>query len=69
MKRRAGRNYAAEPEQLPDCCTCAYRRECERYAENSYCTRWCSRKPEENPERKPEEDPNRKWRTGEEVEF
>lgn len=64
MKRKAGRNYQQEKEQGPDCSTCLERKTCERYAENSYCTRWHMREPEPKGP-----DPNRLWEQGEPVEF
>lgn len=62
MKRNIGRNLQQKPE--PDCCTCYLRKTCERYQENSFCTQWASKAPEE---RKP--DPNEQWEKGEDVEF
>ena len=64
MKKKAGRNYQEEKEQGPDCCTCLERKTCERYAENSYCTRWHSKEPEPQGS-----DPNKLWEQGEEVAF
>lgn len=53
-----------KPEHEPDCCTCAERRTCERYQENSFCTRWHSNDPE-----KQGIDPNEAWMRGGEVAF
>lgn len=64
MKKKAGRNYQEEKEQGPDCCTCMERKTCERYAENSYCTRWHKSEPEPRGA-----DPNKLWEQGEPVEF
>ncbi len=65
MKKRAGRNYTQEEEQIkPDCCICIHRNDCAKYAENSFCTGWQGREPE-----KDGPDPNDLWRKGEEVEF
>ena len=64
MSRKTVRNLRAQEAQKPDCCTCIHRRECERYRENSYCTKWQSREP--NPEGP---DPNELWKRGEEVGF
>ena len=59
------KSHARElPAQEPDCTTCILRDGCERYAENSFCTKWLSRNPEI---RTP--DPNDLWKRGEEVEF
>ena len=63
-KKRAVENLHQMTEQGPDCSTCICRKTCDRAAENSFCTRWKSREPEER-----EPDPNRLWETGEEVEF
>lgn len=64
MKKKAGRNYREEKEQEPDCCTCIKKKECSRYAENSYCTKWRGSEPEpEGP------DPNEAWRRGDPVDF
>lgn len=64
MKRRPVRNLAREGEQRPDCCTCIHRKQCERYAEGTFCTRWASREPDpQGP------DPNEQWERGEEVDF
>ena len=64
MKKKAGRNIEAEKSQDPDCCTCAERKTCERYQENTFCTRWHSSDPE-----KRGIDPNEAWRRGDPAEF
>lgn len=63
-KRRGIRGQQDDAGTGPDCTTCIHARGCERYAENSFCTRWQGRAPE-----KREPDPNELWKQGEEVEF
>lgn len=63
-KPRAGRNIEQERRQGPDCCTCAERKTCGRYQENSFCARWHSDDPE-----KQGIDPNEAWKRGDPAEF
>lgn len=56
-KGKATENHTAK--KGPDCCTCIRRKECDRYSEGSWCTRWQSREAED---RKP--DPNEEWMKG-----
>ena len=63
-KPRAGRTIEQERRQGPDCCTCAERKTCERFQENSFCTRWHSEDPE-----KQGTDPNEAWIRGDPAEF
>jgi len=44
----------------PDCGTCIYRFECERFTEGSFCGQWRSREPEDRGE-----GPAQKWARGE----
>ena len=63
-KRRAWRNLGQGRAQGPDCSTCAERKTCERFQENSFCTRWHSEDPE-----KRGIDPNEAWKRGDPAEF
>ena len=56
------RNLREEQAQAPDCCTCAERKTCEKFAENSFCTKWHSRDPE-----KEGVDPNEAWKRGDDT--
>jgi hypothetical protein len=56
------RNLREEQAQGPDCCTCAERKTCEKFAENSFCTRWHSNDPE-----KEGTDPNKAWARGDDT--
>ena len=56
------RNLQEEKAQGPACETCAERKTCEMYQENSFCTRWHSRDPE-----KEGVDPNEAWKRGDET--
>lgn len=48
----------------PDCTTCALRKGCEMFQENSFCTRWRSRDPEPKGP-----NPNEQWERGEDSPF
>lgn len=62
MRRRGPDNL--EERQAPDCCVCIHRKECERFREGSWCTRFQGAEPE-----KEGEDPNDLWKRGEEVDL
>lgn len=64
MNRKPHPARNVEAAQGPDCTTCAERKTCKRFQENSFCTRWHSEKTE-----KQGIDPNEAWRRGEEAEF
>ena len=66
MKTMRKKRTVSNPEesQKPDCCVCIRRNGCERYQENSFCTRFQSAEPDPQGV-----DPNRLWEQGEEVDF